>query len=103
MSERTEERPGDQTGATQTKQLVGAASTVQYSDLAARARRHDHGVLVLSERRDGVVTSQVFADLTAAERKVWRTRERGLSASLALVRIMPVPFVDLDELGGGTR
>ena len=84
-------------------------------DLAARARRHDHGVLVLAERRDGIVTSQVFADLAAAERKVWRTRERGLSASLQLVRLMPVWHVDLDELqvdrrrdddvqhGGGAR
>lgn len=67
-------------------------------DLAARARRHDHGVLVLAERRDGVVTSQVFANLDAAERKVARTHERGFTASLTLVRIVPVPHVTLDEL-----
>lgn len=73
-------------------------------DLASRARRHDHGVLVLAERKDGVVVSQVYADLAAAERKVQRTRERGLSATLTLVRLVPLPHVtpdDLDELGGG--
>lgn len=93
MSEKTEERRPRQ----------GAASdlnrTSDSSGLAARARRHDHGVLVLAERRDGIVTSQVFADLAAAERKVWRTRERGLSASLQLVRLVPVLGVDLDEGG----
>ena len=83
--------------------VPGAAKTFggvtgKCTDLERRARRHDHGVLVLAERRDGVVTSQVFADLAAAERKVWRTRERGLSASLALVRLVPVPVVDLAEL-----
>lgn len=86
-------------------EITGRRSEVQSSDLAARARRHDHGVMVLAERRDGIVTSQVFADLAAAERKVWRTRERGLSASLALVRLVPV-HVDLDvdvQHGGGDR
>lgn len=86
----------------------GAASnlnlTAQFSDLAARARRHDHGVLVLSERKDGTVVSQVYSNLPAAETKVWRTRERGLSASLVLVRIVPVPHVHLDEAqDGGVR
>lgn len=74
------------------------------TELASRARRHDHGVLVLAERRDGVVVSQVFADLAAAERKVQRTRERGLSASLTLVRLVPLPHVTpeaLEALGGG--
>jgi hypothetical protein len=73
-------------------------------ELAARARRHDHGVLVLAERQDGVVVSQVFADLPAAERKVQRTRDRGLSATLTLVRLVPLPHVTpeaLDALGGG--
>lgn len=83
----------------------GAASNLNHAadstNLAARARRHDHGVLVLAERRDGIVTSQVFADLAAAERKVWRTRERGLSASLQLVRLVPVRHIDLDD--GGRR
>ena len=56
----------------------------QSTGLAARARRHDHGVLVLAERRDGIVTSQVFADL---------------AASLQLVRLLPVRHVDLDDGG----
>lgn len=103
MSDQTRKRPGKQTGATSKKSSVGASSGSKYTDLAARARRHDHGVLVLAERKDGIVTSQVFADLAAAERKVWRTRERGLSASLTLVRIVPVPHVHLDELEDGER
>lgn len=80
--------------------ITGRRSPSTIADLAARARRHDHGVLVLSERRDGVVCAQVFADLGAAERKVWRTRERGLSASLTLVRLLPVAHLDPDEIGG---
>ncbi|MGN7247096.1 hypothetical protein ACTHQ1_05095 [Janibacter anophelis] len=103
MSDQTRKRPGEQTGATSKKNSVGVSSGSKYTDLAARARRHDHGVLVLATRKDGIVTSQVFADLAAAERKVWRTRERGLSASLTLVRIVPVPHVALDELEGGER
>lgn len=88
-------------------EITGRRSEVQSTDLAARARRHDHGVLVLAERRDGVVTSQVYADLGAAERKVWRTRAKGLQASLTLVRLVPVPKIHLNELdaleAGGLR
>lgn len=85
-------------------QNPGEKFCAQSTDLAARARRHDHGVLVLAERKDGTVLSQVYSNLPAAERKVQRTRERGLSASLVLVRITPVPLVHLDELeGGGAR
>lgn len=103
MTDQTRKRPGMQTGATSKKSSVGASSGSNYTDLAARARRHDHGVLVLAERKDGSVVSQVYSNLPAAERKVWRTRERGLSASLTLVRIVPVPHVALDELEGGER
>lgn len=103
LFEQTKRNPRGLTGG-DAEQSGGRCCTSHSSDLAARARRHDHGVLVLAERRDGIVTSQVFADLAAAERKVWRTRERGLSASLALVRLVPVPFVALDDLeGGGQR
>lgn len=103
-----ERRPGRGSGA-ETPAKKSASSMTQGGhverlrsrtgtpDLAARARRHDHGVLVLAERRDGVVVSQVFADLPAAERKVARTRARGLSASLTLVRLLPV-LVLPDEL-----
>lgn len=104
MPERTEVRPP--AGETEGQKITRATRSLDgknTADLASRARRHDHGVLVLAERRDGVVTSQVFADLAAAERKVWRTRERGLSASLQLVRLVPVRHVDLDGLGGGGR
>ena len=104
MTDQTSERPP--AGETEGQKITRATRSLDgknTADLASRARRHDHGVLVLAERRDGVVTSQVFADLAAAERKVWRTRERGLSASLQLVRLVPVRHVDLDELGGEVR
>lgn len=68
-----------------------------HADPLARARRHDHAVLVLAERADGVVCSQLFTNLAAAERKVLRTRERGLSASLTLVRLLPLPWAVPDE------
>lgn len=104
MPERTEVRPpAGETEGQKTTQTARCLDVKITADLASRARRHDHGVLVLAERRDGIVTSQVFADLAAAERKVWRTRERGLSASLQLVRLVPVMHVDLDGLGGGGR
>lgn len=104
MSDQTEVRPpAGETEGQKTTQTARCLDVKITADLAARARRHDHGVLVLAERRDGIVTSQVFADLAAAERKVWRTRERGLSASLQLVRLVPVAHVDLDELGGHGR
>lgn len=99
---------GDQTARrprleTEGDNVQGVQATAHSTDLAARARRHDHGVLVLAERKDGIVTSQVYSNLPAAEAKVWRTRDRGLSASLRLVRLVPVGHVDLDELGGGDR
>lgn len=100
LLDRNESRPQADPGAA--KSFGGDIS--QFTALAARARRHDHGVLVLSERKDGTVVSQVYSNLPAAETKVWRTRERGLSASLVLVRIVPVPHVHLDELqDGGVR
>ena len=71
------------------------------TDLARRARRHDYAVRVVSQRRDGVLVTQFYSNLPAAEAKVLRTRERGLMASLSLVRLVPVPFVMLDELEGG--
>lgn len=100
LRDANESRPADNGTAIKN---TGGRSETQSTNLAARARRHDHGVLVLAERKDGVVTSQVYSNLPAAETKVWRTRERGLSASLVLVRIVPVPHVALDELDGGGR
>lgn len=61
-------------------------------------RPHMFAVLVVAERADGVLVSQVFMSLDAAERKVQRTRDRGLSASLTLVRIAAVPLVTAEDL-----
>lgn len=94
-------RPGKDGPETPAKK--SPQSTRNAADLAQLAKRHDFGVLVLAERRDGVVVSQVFASLGAAERKVQRTRERCLSASLTLVRLTPVPHLTpttLAALGG---
>lgn len=88
------------------EQSAGGRSTSSVprpGDIASLARRHDFGLLVVAERRDGVLVSQVFASLEAAERKITRTRERGLSASMTLVRLVPVPHVvpeDLALVGG---
>lgn len=74
--------------------IQGDESTPQSIALAADAlilaRRVDYAVLVVAQRRDGVLVSQVFTTLAAAEKKVTRTRDRGLLASLTLVRLTPV-------------
>lgn len=83
------------------KDFVGEASLAETADLAHRAARHDHAVRVLFERADGVVASQLFTSLPAAEKKLRRTRERGLFADLHLVRLLPVRRHELrDEAGG---
>lgn len=88
----------------------GGAAQVSLEDdpILSRTRRHDHALMVLAERADGIVVTQLYQHLTAAERRVRRTRERGLAASMHLVRLTPVPWtaaVDLalDEIGGGPR
>lgn len=68
------------------------------ADVLARARRHDHGLLVTAERADGVVTQQIYTNLPAASRKVAKVRARGLAAALTLVRLVPV--VGSVEVGG---
>ncbi|WP_433956006.1 hypothetical protein [Janibacter indicus] len=63
MSERTEVRPP--AGETEGQKITRATRSLDVkitADLAARARRHDHGVLVLAERRDGS-TIQPMTDL----------------------------------------
>lgn len=78
----------------------GAATKVQVgrpshsldgsTDTERLARRHDYALYVLAERADGRLMGQVFTSLPAAERKVTRTRDRGLHASMTLVRLVPV-------------
>lgn len=93
-----ERRPAGNQAATQ--------SLIEDTDILSRARRHDHALLVVAERADRVVTTQVFMSLEAAERKVARTHERGLVASMHLVKLTPVPWtagvdLTLDDLVGG--
>lgn len=57
------------------------------ADIEARAERVEFALLVLSERADGVICSQLYTNLKAAERKVARTRERDLWARMTLVRL----------------
>ncbi|MGE9806925.1 hypothetical protein [Janibacter sp. G1551] len=59
-------------------------------DLMTLADRRQFAVRVVSRRVDGIVVSQVFADLRAAERKHDRQLARGLDVRLELVRLVPV-------------
>ena len=80
----------------------GPSSIPQPADVLQRARRHDYALLVVSQRRDGVVVSQVFTSMHPAERKLARCRERGLPASMTLVRLVPaaVSIDPADMIGG---
>lgn len=99
MTHRDKERRPNLAAEAASKTFPGV--TADSTDLARRARRHDYAVRVVSQRRDGVLVTAFYSNLPAAEAKVLRTRERGLMASLSLVRLVPVPFVMLDELEGG--
>lgn len=74
-----------------------APGALSRRDVVDLAHRRNYGVRVFAERRDGVVTQQVFADLAAAERKAERVRSRGLSVRLELVHLVPVMPI---EIGG---
>lgn len=71
-----------------------AACALSPRDVAELAKRRNYGIRVFAERRDGIVTQQVFADLAAAERKAERVRSRGLSVRLELVHLVPVQPLD---------
>lgn len=64
------------------------------SDLFALAGRREYAVRVVSQRRDGILVTQIFADLKAAERKAARVRSHALDVRLELVRVMPVMPLD---------
>lgn len=69
-------------------------------DAVALAARREFAIRVWTRRRDGVAVAQVFSDLGAAERKIDRTRRRGLDARAELVRLVPVvPLDDGDDDG----
>ena len=94
---RSPEQEGARPGATNTEtgHELRAGAHSQSTDFAARARRHDYAVRVVSERADGVLVTQLMTDLPAAERKRRRTHERGLRCELHLVRITPVGLTPL--------
>ena len=87
------------TSRTQYVNLIGKPEP----DLRTRAKRHDYALLVLAERADGVICSQIYTNLPAAERKVHRTRSRGLSASVTLVRLVSVASTEAELFGGEIR
>lgn len=64
--------------------------TASRRDLFALAGRREYAVRVISQRRDGILVTQLYADLKAAERKADRVRAHGLDVRLELVRITPV-------------
>lgn len=99
-------RPGGEPEAASRSFGGDVLSIPEATDIHLRARRHDHAILVLAERIDGIVTTQLFTNLAAAEMKVARTRERGLAASLTLVRLTPMPWAipaDYALVGGDAR
>lgn len=94
------------TGNRAASRITGGRSDSSLLDSAtvgALVLRHEYAIVVRSERRDGVMVEQVMTNLPAAERKVHRTRERGLSAGMTLVRLVPVASatMSLEALIGG--
>lgn len=63
-------------------------------DLFDLAGRREYAVRVISQRRDGILVTQLYGDLKAAEKKADRTRARGLDVRLELVRVTPVMPLD---------
>lgn len=107
MSRRPHERrrPAGTEAATIPSQGLAVSVPPERRNGLARTRRHDYAVVVLAERADGVVVSQVYQHLAAAERRVRNTHERGLAASMHLVRLVPVPWtvaadLALEDIGG---
>lgn len=97
-------RPGVGTEAAEVIRATATDSILlSSSDLRTRAKRHDYALLVLAERADGVICSQIYTNLPAAERKVTRTRARGLQASLTLVRLVPCASTEAELLAGDLR
>lgn len=104
MTHEHESRPGVETEAAVSDSagnlsaapiLRGATDGRQRrADLTELSRRRDFYVRVYSERRDGVVQVQVFADLRSAQAKVDRTRSRGLAARIELIRVVSVQPLD---------
>ena len=94
----SESRPGVGTEAAESVSQA-LPKILAASEVLARARRADYALLVTYQRADGRVCRQLYAgNIAAAERKVARCRERGLPASIALVRLVPV--VGSVEVGG---
>lgn len=98
-------RPGvsDTEAATKITGERPGLSVLPARDIARALERHTYGVLVTAERVDGRITSQVYASLSAATRKVHATRRRGLRASAVLVELRPVHAAahGLEALLGG--
>ena len=102
MAEQTRKRPGVQTGATSKKNDVGASSgSILADDLARRAEMTGHVVRVVATLRNGQVRAQHYTNLPAAIRATERAEARGCTAVMSLCRVVPVPYVHLDELQGG--
>lgn len=98
-----ESRPG--AGAAIAKEAGGPFDIVaQAPDSHPRTRRPRYAVMVHQQRRDGVMTTHLMTSLPAAERRVLRTRERGLVAWVELVRLTPLPArLALDAMAGEHR
>lgn len=85
------------------EKITGGRSTVESTELDAILHRTDHALVVLRGLRNGGTRRRVFYSLSSAQSALARAEAAGVPASVHLVRLVPVPFVALDELDGGVQ
>lgn len=91
-----ESRPAGNRAAIKTLDGVTDEST----DWAELVQRADHALVVLTGLRRGGTRRNVYFSLPSAQAALARAAARGVAASVTLVRLVPVPFVALDEFDG---
>ena len=72
--------------------------TSYVSDSRALARRPEFAVRVVTECSNGVIRTYLVTNLPAAERRVRKVRDAGRFATLSLVRLVPVPHAELEDV-----
>lgn len=87
-----ENRPGGQTEAMKSSNVVGAGSgsIVAQMTLADEDLDRAHALVVLVEDRTGRYRRRLYLSLRSAERAVARANARGADARAILCRITPV-------------
>ena len=77
--------------------ITGGRSGDQTTDLDALLQRADHALLLVRGIKGGGTRRRVMFSLPHAHRALGTARAQGYPASLALVRLLPVGHVDLNE------